>query len=288
MSALNNNTGLNSELFAPLVAAAQFSAYENSIARQVTTVFDMPANAGKVVQVPVWSTVTAGTPEEGNAASFADTNTTSASITLSEIVVAHRITDMLRDSANGDVLAQLGDQSGRAIAEKMDGQVFETFAGFDEAAKSGTANLAITTDTIISAASQLRARKLTGPFVCVLHPAQAYNLKKQLTYVGSGFAPAATSAAENVFQTGYLGSIAGVQVYESGLISVDGTSGDAVGAIFAQNAIGHSMRGAIRLETQRQAAYRATDLVLTAVAGAATLQAGFGLKITSDASFGAK
>lgn len=284
----NSNTNINNELYANLVAAAQFAAYESSIARQIVSVFDMPANAGKVVQVPVWAAITAQNIADEAAATAKTTNTTSANITLTEHVVYHQVTDMLRDSAYNNVLTQLGDQSGRAIAEKMDAQVFANFGDFDEAAKSGTANLAITTDTIISAASQLRARKLTGPFVCVLHPAQAYNLKKQLTYVGSGYAPAATSAAESVFQTGYLGSIAGVQVYESGLIDVNGTSGDAVGAIFAQNAIGHSMRGAIRLETQRQAAYRATDLVLTAVAGAATLQTGFGLKITSDASFGAK
>ena len=76
-----------------------------------------------------------------------------------------------------------------------------------------------------------------------------------------------------------------MQVYESSLLTVD-ASGDAVGAIFAPQAIGHSMRGSIRLETQRQAAYRATDLVLTAVAGSKTLRSTYGFKITSDASLG--
>lgn len=287
MTAIYSNSGLNSDLYAPLVAAAQYAAYENSLARQITTVFDMPENSGKVVQIPVWSHVGYSTPDEGVQATFGNTATTSATITLGEIVVAHRVTDMLRDSAFNDVLAQLGDQSGRAIAEGIDTQVFAEFANFSTDV-GGSANLAITTDTILKGAATLRAQKLTGPFVAVLHPAQAFNLKKQLTYVSSGYAPAATDAANRVFNTGYLGSIAGVDVYESALIPVDGTSGDAVGAIFSPMALAHSMRGGIRLETMRQAAFRATDLVLTAVTGATTIRSNFGVKITSDASFGAK
>ena len=287
MSTFYSSTGLNSDLYAPLVASAQYAAYENSIARQITTVFDMPENSGKVVQIPVWSSVGYSTPDEGAQATFGNTATTSANITLNEIVVAHRITDMLRDSAFNDVLAQLGDQAGRAIAEGMDVQVFNQFSNFSTDV-GGSGNVVIGTDTILKAAATLRAQKLTGPFVAVLHPAQAYNLKKQLTYVGGGNNPAASIASNNVFASGYLGSIANVYIYESGLIPVDGTSGDAVGAIFSPMALAHSMRGGIRLETMRQAAYRATDLVLTAVAGATTIRSNFGVKITADASFGAK
>lgn len=284
MSTYYSSTGLNSDLYAPLVAAAQYAAYENSLARQITTVFDMPENSGKVVQVPVWSHVSYSTPDEGAIADFGNTATTSANITLSEIVVAHRVTDMLRDSAYNDVLAQLGDQSGRAIAEGMDVQVFNQFTNFTTDV-GGTPNLAISTDTILRGAATLRAQKLTGPFVAVLHPLQSYNVKKQLTYVSQNVNPAASDAANRVFNTGYLGSIAGVDIYESALIPVNG-NGDAVGAIFSPLALAHSMRGGIRLETMRQAAYRATDLVLTAVAGAQTIRSNFGVKITSDATFG--
>lgn len=276
MSALNNNTSLNSELFAPLVAAAQYAAYEQSIARQIVTVFDMPANSGKVVQVPVYTSIAAGTPEEGNIATFADTNTTSANITLSEKVVAHRVTDMLRDSAYNDVFAQLGDQSGRAIAEAMDAEVFSTFSSFSSDLGASTQELTVT--DLFKAAATLRGRKLTGPFYAVLHPGTAYNIKKALT---------ATTSYQNATQVGsdvlggfYIGTIAGIQVYESALVPVSGN--DAVNAVFAPQAIGHSMRGSIRLETMRQAAYRATDVVLTAVSGATVLQPTFGVALTAD------
>jgi hypothetical protein len=42
------------------------------------------------------------------------------------------------------------------------------------------------------------------------------------------------------------------------------------------------MRGAISLEEQRQAAFRATDLVLTGVAGAQVLQSSHGLIMNVD------
>ena len=278
-----NNTNINSELFAPLVAAAQYAAFENSIGRKITTVFDMPDNAGKVVQVPLWDAITASNPDEGNIATFSDTNTTSASITLKEFVVAHRITDLLRDSAYNDVLAQVGDQAGRAIAEAIDTDVLSNFADFTELT-AGSANLVVNTSTILKGVAQLRSAKLTGPFVCVLHPKQAYNIKANLVYAGQN-TPALSSVGENISDLGFLGTIYGVQVYESSLLTVD-ASGDAIVAIFAPQAIGHSMRGSIRLETQRQAAYRATDLVLTAVAGSKTLRSTYGYKITSDASLG--
>jgi hypothetical protein len=44
------------------------------------------------------------------------------------------------------------------------------------------------------------------------------------------------------------------------------------------------MRGSIGMEATRQAQNRATDVVLAAVAGAAILQAGHGVKIIGDAA----
>ena len=62
-----------------------------------------------------------------------------ASITMKEHVVYHRITDMLRDSSYSDVITQVGDQSGRAIAEAMDTQAFAEFANFTGAGDTAIA-----------------------------------------------------------------------------------------------------------------------------------------------------
>lgn len=271
-----NNTSINNELYANLVTAAQFAAYEQSVARQLVTVFDAPLNTGLNLQVPVWSSVAAQLITDEATATVRNTNTTSATITLKEHVVYHQVTDQLRDSAYSNVFAQLGDQSGRAIAESMDTQVFSTFGAFDNIGSDG---LELTVQDIFKAAATLRSRKLTGPFYAVVHPGCAYNLKKSLTATTSY--QNATTVADSVLSGFYIGTIAGVQIFESALVA-DGITTSAVNAVFVPGAIGHAMRGSVEMNTLYLPANRATDVVLKAVAGCSIIQQQFGVAITSN------
>lgn len=271
----NNTTALNSELIATLIGAAQYQAYETSIARQLVSVFDLPMGSGKSVSVPVYSAIAASNITDESAAVAAATNTTSASITLSEHVVYHSITNMLRDSAASDVFAQLGDQSGRAIGESMDTQVFAQFTNLS----GSTTPAELTVDVILKAAATLRSRKLTGPFYAVVSPLAAYNLKKELTNAGGTIA-ALSGVGNQVLQSAFIGSVAGVNIIESALVAVDGNN--AIGGVFAPSAMGHAMRGTIDLQSQYIAASRATDLVLTGVAGAGVLNANHGIVLVSN------
>ena len=281
-----NTTSINSELFTALLAEAQFQAYEQSIARQIVTTFDFPANAGKVLQVPVYASVTAGALTEGTAPSAADTNTTSVDITMAEIGTYFRVTDFLRDSAQRDVIADLGGQAGRAIAEKMDTDVFALFNSFS--ASVGTQDSAITVDNIFEAVATLRAAKVTGPLFSVVGPRQALQLKKAL-YNAGGTVATAAALGSAVLERGFIGTIAGCNIFESSLVKSD-LDGDAdselnmVGAVFAASALGHAMRGGINMETQRQAAERSTDVMMTAVSGQNILINGHGVKIVGSAS----
>ena len=276
----NSNTNINNELYSNLVTAAQFAAYENSVARQMATIFDAPANSGKVLQVPVWSAITAENITDEAAATAKETNTTSATITLSEHVVYHQITDMLKNSAVNDVMAQLGDQSGRAIAESMDTEFMGKFSSLNT--KAGTSAYYTDTfdvDVIMDTVAQLRGSKLTGPFYAVLHPQAANILKKSIT--NSSSYTASTEIGNSILGNYFVAQIAGCTIVESSLVP-DGGSGVKTCAVFSPSAIGHAMRGAVTVEEQRQAASRATDLVLTGVAGAGVLQASHGLNFTVD------
>ena len=281
-----NNTTINSELFTNLLAEAQFAAYENSIARQIVTPFDYPANAGKILQVPVYSAVTAGPLTEGTAPSAADTTTTSVNITLGEIGTYFQVTDMLRDSAERDVIADLGAQAGRAIAERMDADVFALFNSFTNSV--GTEDGAITVDNIFEGVSKLRENKVVGPLSCVLSPRQALQLKKELATAG-GANLTASEIGSSILRQYYIGSVAGCQVFESALVKQDldtdaDTELNAVGAIFAPSAMAHVMRGGVSMETQRQAAARAEDIMMSAVTGQAILQNVHGVKIVGSAT----
>lgn len=279
-----NNTTINSELFTKLLGDAQFAAYENSIARQIVTPFDYPANAGKVLQIPVYSAVTANDLTEGSAPSAADTNTSSVDLTLGEIGTYFQITDMLRDSAERDVIADLGAQAGRAIAEKMDSGVFGLFNSFTNSV--GTEDTDITVDNIFEAVATLRENKVVGPLAAVVSPRQALQLKKELATSGGANLTSA-EVGNSVLRGYYIGSLAGCNIFESSLVKRDfNPDGDAdlnaVGAVFAPSAMAHAMRGGIAMETQRQAAARATDVMMSAVVGQAIMQDSHGVKIVGN------
>ena len=271
-------TTLNSELFTALLGDAQFAAYENSVARQVVTALDYPQNAGKVLQIPVYASISAADLSEGTAATAANTNTTSVSLTLAEIGTYFQVTDMLRDSAQRDVIGDLGFQAGRAIAEKMDTGVFANFSSFDEI--KSNVNAEVTVDDILKGVSELRSRKLTGPFYCILHPGVAYQIKKELSNAGAATIPALSNVGNTVLSQFYVGQLAGCVIIESALVATSGNN--AVNSVFTPSALAHALRGGVRMETQRQAAARATDIMMTAVQGSAILQQQFGVKLTGN------
>ena len=279
----NNNTDRNSELFANFVAQAEFAAYENSVARALCRVIEVPFNAGKIVQVPVWASITAQVITDEAAATAKTTETTAPTITLDEHVVYNQVTDMLRDSSYGDVMGQLADQSGRAIGESYDTMAFSKFSSFRS--DLGSTSTELTADLVLKAAATLRARKLTGPFYAIVHPGQAYNIKKQLTYVAQTNVPALSNVGEGVLSAYYIGSIGGVNVIESSLLTAVTTGGANayVSGVFASSALGIAERGGLDLNTLYLPAARATDMVLKAVAGAAVIQSTHGVAITAEA-----
>jgi N4-gp56 family major capsid protein len=273
-----NTTTINSELFTNLLVQSQYAMYENSIARQLATVFDYPVNSGKVVQIPVWGSLNASKPGEGVAPSAQDTNTTSKTITLEEHVVYAQVTDFLRDSAQEDVITSLANQSGLALAEAIDKEMISYFATVSNSI--GTAGSDNTAVDIMKAAATIRGNKYSGPLFAILNPKQAYGIKAALTATTAYTAN--TNVGNNILSNQFIGTLAGVQIYESALVVADG-SDDATGCVFAKEAFGLAQRGGIAMGTQRQETTRSTDVVMTAVAGATLIRPEFAVKIIGDA-----
>lgn len=287
------NSAWNEEFFANFVTAAEFAAYETSIAREITTVFDVPMNSGKVAQVPIWGNNAASyVTDESNITAIATTSS-QALITLGEHVYYTQISNMLRDSAYGDIMSQLSLVAGRSIGESFDTNAFSKFSSFSSDLGSTTTEL--TVNVILQAAATLRGRKVMGPYYAVVHPAQAYNLKKQLTttvpYSGAPVGllanqlGAISDVGNQALVTGFIGSIAGVTIFESPLVAAGATTGGAttyVAGVFAKTGLGIAQRGGLDLQTLYLPASRATDMTLVSVAGASVLQSTHGIAITAD------
>lgn len=280
-----NTSSINSELFQTFLAGAQYAAYENTIARSLMDARTLAAGSGKSVTVPVWAGMTAELITNEAAATALDTNTTSVEIAIAEHVAAHRVNDMLRDSAFENVIAQLADQAGMAVAESMDTQAFALFNSLSTNSV-GTEDSAITVDNIFEAVSKIRAQKYRGPLHAVISARQALQLQKELATSG-GASLTASGLGDQVLRQGYIGQLAGANIFVSALLKEDldtdaDTELNTVGCVFAPQAFVHVMRGGISVEQDRQGLARATDLIVTANAGAGIVRDEFACKIVGS------
>ena len=119
-------------LISPIVQEALFVASERSIMRGLVRNFTVPANSGKVLQVPIYPTLTATAPGEGTALTADTVTTTVKNITLAENGVMVELTDLSKATSETDVVRDLGRLLGEAIATKQDTDLTALFDGFSK------------------------------------------------------------------------------------------------------------------------------------------------------------
>lgn len=266
------------DLFANIIAQARFTAEEESLMMGLVTQYNIGNEAGKTVQVPKYPAIAAADLTEGTDMSSTTVSTSSVSVTVGEVGAQVVLTDLAAMGA-GNPAVELGTVLGNAIATKIDTDLIALFTGFSSGL--GAAAQEITVADLFKAQATLRNNKVTGNLAAVVHPYQAYQLKANLTNTFAN--PNGGSAQNAAMINGYVGTIAGIDVYESANVSVDG-SGDAIGCVFAPEAIAIAMKRDFDIETQRDASLRAFELNATAVYGVAELDDSFGVKMTFDAT----
>ncbi|HCI72038.1 MAG TPA: hypothetical protein DHV30_16160 [Balneola sp.] len=265
-----------SELYTEIVAEALFVASEQSIMRNLVRNYTI-AGGGKSVEVPIYATVSAGAVSEASDLSNTAVNPSSVTITASEVGVMTTLTDLARNSASRNVAGDIGRLFGEAIARKMDADLSALFTGFSTEKGPG-AGSELTLQDLFEAGTELRTNNAPGPYFGVFHPKQIFNVKKSLT---NTFVGRETELSNEAMRTGFVGNIAGIQIFESANISVDG-SDDSIGGVFSQDALALAMMQDLKLETQRDASLRADEIVATAVYGVSEIHDTYGVKLTAD------
>ena len=266
-----------SELYTEIVAEALFVASEQSVMRGLVRNYTI-AGGGKSVEVPIFSTVSAAAVNEATDLSNTAVNPTSVTITASEIGIMTTLTDLARNSSSRNIAADIGKLFGEAIAKKMDQDLTALFDGFSSSI--GGAGQELTVDKIFQAVATLRQANVPGPYYGVLNPKVAYNVKKNLTNTFDN--PNPNDLTNEALRTGYIGNIAGVQIFESS--NVDGTTDtdNCKGAVFSQAALGLAMMQDLKIETQRDASLRADEIVATAVFGVGELHDSYGVELLAE------
>ena len=265
-----------SELYTEIVAEALFVASEQSIMRHRVRNYTI-AGGGKSVDVPIYATVSASAVSEASDLSNTAVNPSSVTITASEVGIMTTLTDLARNSASRNVAGDIGRLFGEAIARKLDADLSALFSGFSTE-KGGGAGVELTIQDIFEASAELRTANAPAPYYGVFHPKQIFNVKKSLT---NTFVGRDTELSNEAMRSGFVGSIAGVQIFESSNISVDG-SDDSIGGVFSQDALGLAMMQDLKIESQRDASLRADEIVATAVYGVGELHDSYGVKLTAD------
>jgi N4-gp56 family major capsid protein len=266
------------DLFVNIIAQARFTAEEQSLMMGLVTRYDIGADAGKTIQVPKYPAIAAADLTEGTDMSSTTVSTSSVTVTVGEVGAQVVLTDVAAMGA-GNPAEELGTVLGNSIATKMDKDLIALFDGFSSSL--GAAAQEITVADLFKAAATLRSNKVTGPMYAVVHPFQAYQLKANLTNTFAN--PNGGDAQNTAMVNAYVGTIAGIDVYESANVTVDGND-DAKGAVFAPEALAIAMKRDFQIEPQRDASLRAFELNATAVYGVGELDDTFGVEMLFDSA----
>jgi len=269
-----------SELYTEIVAEAQFVAQEQSIMRNLVRNYAI-TGGGKAVEVPIYAAVSAAAVSEATDLSNTAIDPSSVTITASEVGIMTTLTDLARNAAPRNVAADIGRLFGEAVAKKQDQDLIALFDGFSTAVGDGTS--AINAAAIFNALSTLRGNALNiNDCAVVLHPKIAYDLKANLT---NTFANAnANDLANEALRSGFVGSLAGMRIFETSNMSNTGTAGDYKGGAFHRDAIALAEMQGLKIETQRDASLRADEIVATAVYGVGEIHDTYGVELHHDSS----
>ena len=276
-TATTNTTSLN-DLIAPIVQEAMFVASETAIMPGLVKVFNVPANAGKVLQVPLYSTQSIAS-DAGENADLSNTavSTDVANITLTEAGIMTTLTDMARNHSMSNVVADLGKLFGEAIAKRHDRALTGLFSSFT--ASIGAAQDEIEVKDLFEAYATLKAAAVPGPYFGVFSPKAIYNVKKTLT--NTFVNPFGSTVANQAMTEGYIGRIAGIDIYESSnVVQLSDTS--VVNGVFSRDALGIAIAQQLNVETQRDASLRAEEVVASTRYGVNILHNSYGVKILGD------
>ena len=253
------------------------------------------AKGSNSVQFGDWTKLTSGNV---TAATEATTTTavaitsTARTATISEHVIAATIGDLAVMGSNDDLQGTGGEALGNAVAAKLDADLTALGTGFSNTQSSAGTSLALS--HTFGSMRLLRAASAPFPYSLVLSPRQVWGPKGLLGLLHDDAVTGSNSKPMSLMgnkgeeaMAGWVGSIAGFNVYWSDQIDEDvGSGGDAAGFAMSKGAIGLGVgaEGLFRIASERDEMLRATNLVATGFWGEVEIKDTFGVYILTDVS----
>lgn len=257
-----------------------------------------PVSKGRVVQfADITDPGAAAAINEATDASNTAVATGGVTVTASEQAIMATPTDVLSESSVFDAFQWVRGALARSYAERI-GDIFcALYAAFSNV--TGSSGTDFTLAQFLAAVSALSGREVNGTYTCVLHPQQVLDLRAGSGNTPGGILPGPAanltgneflgSAAFNqtimtsVQRRAYIGELFDVDIWATTSVTTANNGADRAGAVFGADAIGwHELRD-MRVELQRDASLRASEIVVSGNIGAAELADTKGQSIITDA-----
>ena len=272
-----------SELFENITQEAIFTFQETSVMRPLVTLYPI-VGSGKTIEVPVYPAITASAVNEATDLTNTAVNPTSETITASEVGVMTTLTDLARDSASRNVGADIGKLFGEAIAKKVDTDLATLLDSFTTTLDSA-GGVELTADKLFQAQAILRSLNVPAPYYGVFSPKAVFNLKKTLTAAGYNTnANAISDIGNEALTNGYVGRVAGIDIFENANIAINAND-DSAGGVFHPMSLGLALKEDFKVETQRDASLRGTEIVASICYGTGVIKNNYGVRVISDSAF---
>ncbi len=281
---LQGEYSLEYRLLSESIVSALYEALDMRQFSIMKSIANFASNAERFPRTPELSagSLTEGTDLTTNTA-FAPTAVT---LTVGEVGLKLTLSD-LQAMAGIVGAAHYGQEAGKAVAEKRTTDLVALMSGFSNSV--GTTNTDLTEAFFLSAIAQLRASKVPGKYVAVLHTNSYYNeligsigsTFSALTNTGSGVR-AESNDLPGAGDGGHVGDLYGVTTLITPLVAEDGSSDKINGMYSPSRAIGYVEKWAVRPELDRDASLRGTEIVVTAAYAVGETDDVSGVRIVSD------
>lgn len=238
-------------------------------------------------QLPVTA---AASVDEGSDITAAARTTTEGTITVAEVGLNTEVTMIARETSRieNDLLTWAGSQ-GRAIAQKITGDLCALFASLNGSTPVGSSGTNITVANFIEGIYTLDNANAPGQKASVLHPRQIADLFAAISAAtGTPFAAMDELVTKGRLpgglpSAGFMGELFGVPVYGTTEVDLANSDADRCGGMFTPDALAFIQLRPITVKYDEDVSKRSTEVVVTAAYGVGEIVDGYGVPIETDA-----
>jgi hypothetical protein len=209
---------------------------------------------------------------------------TSVSITVGEVGIMTTLTDNQQED---DIIAGLEAYAanlGKAVADKMDADVSALYSGFSNAV--GDIANGLSQEDFLGAIRTLNANDAPGDMQAVLHPIQWSQLGQDIVTNGGSIFSADTPQ-DSRFGTRMpnAGTLFNVPIWQTTNVATNTRTNEVYdGAIYSREALAFVAKREARVEFERDASFRLTEVVVSSRYGVGELVDDYGVALYSNAA----